>query len=73
MAQNEEKEDNKAIESEFISKLTWPLQVLEVLAYNGEQASLGIRKAKMVDVIGRVLAILEEDGNNRVLVKETAP
>ena len=47
------------------------MQVIEALVHNKEQASLGIRKAKLVEVVGRLLAIIEGDSSSRA--KTAAP
>ena len=48
---------DKRNESEIIRKLIWPLQVLELLVRNNEQALLGLQKAKFVESLGEALVI----------------
>ena len=66
MAERSDQKSITLVDTEFVSSMVWPAQVLEVLAYNNEQASLGLKKAELVKVIGRALEILEVESLTRV-------
>ena len=66
MAAKTESKDVTLVETEFVNSLVWPTQVLEVLSFNNEQATLGLKKAELVKVIGRALEILDVAGLTRV-------
>ena len=66
-ALEERSEDSLPIKDEenLMDKIWWPLQVLDLLVCNNEQATVGLRKARLIIHLGKILRALSNAPDSR--------
>ena len=52
-------------EEDLMDKIWWPLQVLDLLVCNNEQAAVGLRKARLIIPLGKILRALSNAPDSR--------
>ena len=52
-------------EEDLIEKIWWPLQVLDLLVCNSEQAILGLRKGRFIISLGKILRAMSNAPDSR--------
>ena len=54
-----------ANEDTLVAQVTWPIQVLELLVCNHEQATIGLQRAKFVLLLGKILRALKNSPDTK--------